>query len=76
MTPNNVSASFASSPVALSNGDRTITVTVGPTCSGNGCSGIATAVPGGNLSWLTANTITDVAGNVPTVTFTTEIRLF
>jgi hypothetical protein len=76
ITTNNRSASFASSPVAISNGDKTITVTVGPTCAGTGCSVLGTVTTTPNLSWLTATTITDVAGNVPTVTFTQAIRLF
>jgi len=76
ITGNNRTANFASSTVALSNGNKTITVTVGPTCTGNGCGSIGTITTTPNLSWLTASTITDVAGNVPTVTFTQAIRLF
>jgi hypothetical protein len=76
ITTNNSAAPFASSPIALSNGNKTITVTVGPTCSGTGCGSLGTVATTPNLSWLTASTITDVAGNVPTSTFTQAIRLF
>jgi hypothetical protein len=73
---NQLTATFASSTVALSNGNKTITVTVGPSCSGIGCFLIGTVTNTPNLSWLTASTITDPAGNVPTQTFTQAIRLF
>ena len=76
VTTNNRSASFAASTVALSNSDKTITVTVGPTCSGTGCAVLGTVLTTPNLSWLTASTITDVAGNIPSVTKSVALRLF
>jgi hypothetical protein len=76
ITSNNRSASFASSTVALSNANKTITVTVGPTCTGSGCVAIGTVATTPTLSWLTASTITDVAGNIPSVTKSVALRLF
>jgi hypothetical protein len=75
ITKNKQTASFDST-VALSNSNKTITITVGPACAGAGCASIGTVAATPNLSWLTATTITDVAGNIPTVTFTQAIRLF
>jgi hypothetical protein len=72
----NKDVAIFTSSVALSNGNKTITVTVGPTCTGDGCTEIGTVTTTPTLSWLTASTITDPAGNVPTVTFTQAIRLF
>ena len=69
-------ASFANSPVALSNANRTITVTIGPACTGTGCATIATAVAG-TYSFVAATTLRDVAGNLPaTAAKTQSIALF
>jgi hypothetical protein len=69
-------ASFANSTVALSNGNRTITVTIGPACTGTGCATIATAVAG-TYSFVAATTLTDVAGNLAaTAAKTQSIVLF
>jgi hypothetical protein len=77
ITTNNRTASFAASTVALSSGNRAVTVTVGPTCSGTGCGSIGTVLAATNLSVLAATTITDVAANLPDTTARTfSIRLF
>lgn len=68
LSTNNSSASFATSPLALSGDRRTITVTVGPTCTGTGCAGIATNGTAAAVSSLLTTTLLDAAGNAPTTT--------
>jgi hypothetical protein len=68
-------AAFANSAVALSNANKTITVTVGAACAGTGCPTTAGAV--GTYSFLAAPTLTDVASNVAsTVAKLQSIQLF
>ncbi|MDP9463621.1 MAG: hypothetical protein M3P52_03275, partial [Actinomycetota bacterium] len=78
VTNNNTVASFASSAVTLSNANRTITVTIGSTCSGTGCAGLATQASAVNYRFRAAATLEDVAGNfaVSTVTLTYNAQLF
>ena len=68
ITTNNRSVSFAASPFSLSPDRATITVTVGPTCAGSGCSGIGTNTAARNVSALLAPSLVDAAGNPPTAT--------
>lgn len=68
VSTNNVSADFAASPVSLSGDRKTITVTVGPTCSNTGCAGIATNGTAAAVSVLLNTTLLDDAGNAPTTT--------
>lgn len=68
ISTNNTVASFASSPLALSPDRKTITVTVGPTCSGTGCAGISTNATAASVSTLLATSLLDAAGNAPTTT--------
>jgi hypothetical protein len=74
VTSNNSTASFGSSTVALSGG--VVTVTVGSSCSGSGCAGVAAGQ--GDLSFAPAAGISDAAGNPAAGTFTaaTSFRLF
>jgi hypothetical protein len=74
VTSNNSTASFGSSTVALSGG--VVTVTVGSSCSGSGCAGLAAGQ--GDLSFAPAAGISDAAGNPVAGTFTaaTSFRLF
>jgi hypothetical protein len=61
----------------LSNGNRTITVTISPTCSGTGCAGLGTQTTNATYSYVAAPTLTDVAGNLAaTAAKTQSIRLF
>jgi hypothetical protein len=78
ITPDNTSAAFAASPVVLSNGNRTITITVGPTCSGAACvGGIGQRTTNANFSYLGATTLTDLAGNPPVTNARTfSMRVF
>jgi hypothetical protein len=70
-------ASFANSPVALGNSDRTVTVTVGPTCAGTGCGALGQQTTNANYSFLAAPTLTDTAGNTAsTAARTQSIRMF
>ncbi len=62
---NNTSAAFAASPMTVSADRRTITVTVGPSCSGTGCASLGTAAAAG-VSVLLAPTLVDSGGVVPT----------
>ncbi len=68
ISTNNVSADFASSPLSLSGDRKTITVTVGATCSNAGCAGIATNGTAAAVSVLLNTTLLDAAGNAPTTT--------
>jgi hypothetical protein len=69
-------ASFANSPVALSNANKTITITIGPACTGTGCATLATAAAG-IYSFVAATTLTDVPGNLAaTAAKTQSIALF
>lgn len=77
VTADNTVATFLNSPVALSNANKTVTVTVGPTCSGTGCASIATNGTAATYSYVAATTITDVAGNVAaTAAKTNSMRAF
>ncbi len=70
-------ASFANSTVALSNGGRTITITIGPACSGTGCAALGQQTTNVTYTYLAATTLTDVAGNLAsTAAKTQSIRLF
>jgi hypothetical protein len=70
-------ASFANSAVALSNSDRTVTVTVGPTCAGTGCGALGQQTTNANYSFVAAPTLTDTAGNTAaTAARTQSIRMF
>lgn len=77
VSTNATSAVFAGSPLALSADRRTITVTVGPACSGTGCAGIGTAASAANVSTLLDPTLVDGAGVVPTaIARNISFRLF
>jgi glucoamylase len=77
ISSNATSAAFAASTVALSNANKTVTITVGPTCSGTACaSGLGTATVTSTLSFVAATTLTDAAGNAAAGTKTQAIRLF
>ena len=70
-------ASFLNSPVALSNANKTVTITVGPTCSVTGCASISQQTTNATYSYIAATTITDVAGNLAaTAAKTVSIRAF
>jgi hypothetical protein len=70
-------ASFAGSAVALSNSDRTVTVTVGPTCAGTGCGALGQQTTNANYSFVAAPTLTDTTGNTAaTAARTQSIRMF
>lgn len=62
---NNTSAVFAASPLTLSADRRTVTVTVGPACSGTGCASLGTSASA-NVSVLLAPSLVDGGGVVPT----------
>lgn len=68
VSTNATSAVFAGSPLALSADRRTITVTVGPACSGTGCAGIGTVASAANVSTLLDPTLVDDASNPPNAT--------
>jgi hypothetical protein len=77
ITTDATSAVFADSPVALSNANRTITVTVGPACGGTGCAGIGQRTTNASFSLVAAQTLTDVVGNIATTrTRVTSMRMF
>jgi hypothetical protein len=77
MTPDGVVAAWANSPVTLSADQKTITVVVGPTCAGTGCTGIGTVTTNASFSFVSAATLVDPSGNVPLTTAkTTSMRLF
>jgi hypothetical protein len=66
---------FAGSPVSWSNGGRTLTVALGPTCTGS-CASLGQQTTPANVSMRAAATITDPSGNAATgATRTTSIRL-
>jgi hypothetical protein len=70
-------AAFASSPVALGAGNKTITVTVGPTCTGTGCASLVAIATVANYSFVAATTLLDVGANIPLTTArTASLRLF
>jgi len=62
--------------VALSNGNRTVTVTVGPTCAGTGCASLAAVTSSPSLAFVAATTLTDPAGNAVVGTKSQPINLF
>jgi hypothetical protein len=65
------------SAVALSNANKTVTVTIGGSCSGTGCAALGTQLTNGTYSYVAATTLTDVAGNTPrTTALTSSLRLF
>jgi hypothetical protein len=73
---NATTADFASSTLALSADRRTITVTIGPACSGTGCASLGTATAAA-VSTLLDPALKDAAGVVPsTVAFNVTVRLF
>lgn len=73
---NNVSYGFADSPVSFTNGDRTIVITVGSTCTGT-CAALGTQTSNGTFSFQAATGLRDPSGNlVTTTTRSTSIRLF
>jgi large repetitive protein len=77
ITTDATSAVFANSPVGLSNANRTVTVTVGPACSGTGCVGIGQRTTNANFSYIAAPTLTDEAGNTAaTQSKVTSMRMF
>ena len=77
VTLNGGVASFANSPVVLSNGNRTITVTIAAPCSGTGCATLGQQLSVATYSYIAATTLTDVAGNLAATTAKTQsIRLF
>lgn len=77
ITTNNRVAGFAASPLSLSPDRRTVTVTVGPSCSGNGCGSLGTAPSAGNVSTLLDPSLLDDAGNLPlTAARNISFRLF
>jgi hypothetical protein len=77
ITGNNSTATFPGSAVSLSGAGRVVTVTVGATCTGAGCSGIGQATAATTLSVVPASTLTDLIGNTAgMVARTFNIRLF
>jgi hypothetical protein len=77
VTVDGAAAAFANSPITLSNSNATVTVTIGGSCSGTGCSALGQQTTNANYSFLAATTLTDVAGNLAaTVAKTQSIRLF
>jgi hypothetical protein len=77
ITTDNTAATFAGSTVSLTGGGRVVTVTVGPTCAGTGCSAIGQATAAATLSVVPAATLTDLIGNAASaVARTFSIRLF
>jgi hypothetical protein len=70
-------ATWAGSTVALGNANKTITVTVGGTCSGTGCGFLGTQTANATFSYIAATTITDVAANTAaTAARTQSMRMF
>jgi len=67
---------FASSTVALSVSNTTVTVTVGGTCQNTGCAGIGQQLATASLSFAPAATITDTAGVAATGTRSDTLRIF
>jgi hypothetical protein len=75
VSTNNVSYSFASSSVSYTNGNRTVVITIGPTCSGT-CAAIATQTTNATFSFLAATTFRDLGGNTQGTAFSFSTRLF
>jgi hypothetical protein len=73
---NNTSAGFAGSSVTLSNSNRTVTVTVGATCTGTACSTLSTNTTAASFTYVASTTIADPSANVTTGTRPTTLRLF
>ncbi|HYN32506.1 MAG TPA: hypothetical protein VES40_07765 [Ilumatobacteraceae bacterium] len=70
-------ASFAGSAVTLGNSNRTVTVTIGASCTGTGCAAIGQQLTNANYSFVAAPTLTDTTGNTAaTAARTQSIRLF
>jgi hypothetical protein len=67
---------FASSTVALSVSNTTVTITVGGTCQNTGCGGIGIQLTTASLSFAPSSTITDAAGVAATGTRTDTLRIF
>lgn len=63
---NNTTASFAASTVTISADRKTVTVTVGSTCGGNGCNRLRTVATAAPVSVLLDAGLVDAAGNSPT----------
>lgn len=63
---NNTTASFAASTFTISADRKTVTITVGPTCAGTGCSRLRTVSTAAPVSVLLDTGLVDVAGNSPT----------
>ena len=77
VTADTTTTSFADSPVALSNTNRTITVTIGASCTDTGCAGLGQQLANATYSFVAATTLTGVAGNTAsTLAKTQSIRLF
>ncbi len=77
VTSNTGVASFANSAVALGNSDRTVTVTVGPSCAGTGFGALGQQLTTANYSFVAAPTLTDTTGNTAaTAARTQSIRMF
>jgi hypothetical protein len=61
----------------LSANRSTVTVTVGPTCSGTGCGALGQQTTNADYSFFAASTLTDTAGNTAsTAARTQRIRMF
>lgn len=69
------SAVFGASAVAVTNSNRTITVTVGAICTGTGCAGLSTQGSAASYSFLAATTLTDLVGLTSTRTLSVSIRM-
>jgi hypothetical protein len=75
VSTNNVSYSFANSNVSFTNANRTVVITVGPTCSGT-CAAISTQTTNATFSFLAATTFRDLGGNTQGTAFSFSTRLF
>jgi hypothetical protein len=70
-------ATFANSSVLLSNGNRTITVTIVAPCTDTGCATLGQQTTSVTYSFIAATTLADPAGNfAATAAKTQSIRLF
>jgi hypothetical protein len=77
VTADGASVAYADSPVTLSSDRTTITITVGPACSGTGCAGLGTQAAAATLVFLLDALLKDAAGAAPPVaTRTFSVRLF
>jgi hypothetical protein len=74
VTQNNQQVTCSGSTLAKSNGDKTITATVGATCSGTG--NLGTNGTPTNFNYAPASTLTDAAGNPAAGSLIVLIRLF